>query len=216
MKKIFLSQIWLLLSISVLIIGGFVFRKITEPQPLDIEQSSHQVSDFTQSLLPSRKPSGIYTFVETDDARAEIIARFLERYKSPLQPYDYFGQYLVEVADRYQLDYRLLPAIAMQESNLCKKIPPGSHNCLGFGIHSRGTLGFDSYEEGFDKAAKTLKEKYVDYGLTTPEKIMSKYTPHSNGSWAHSVNQWIHEMEYDSRVKGREASADANLLEYIN
>ena len=32
-------------------------------------------------------------------------------------------------------DYRLLPAIAMQESTLCRSIPVDSHNCWGWGIY---------------------------------------------------------------------------------
>lgn len=157
---------------------------------------------------------GINFDIQTADARIEIIRSFLERYKSPLTPYDHFAQSLVEASDRYGLDYRLLPAIMMQESNLCKSSDPKIHNCLGFGIHERGTLGFDTYEESFDRAARELKANYIDQGLTTPEQIMRKYTPSSNGSWANSVNQWIAEMEHNDREAGKTASADANLLEY--
>jgi hypothetical protein len=103
----------------------------------------------------------------------------------------------------------------MQESNLCKSIPPGSYNCLGFGVHARGTLGFENYEAGFDRAARELKERYVDIGLTTPEDIMRKYTPSSNGSWAFSVNQWIVEMEYNDRDRAKTDRKNNNLLEYV-
>lgn len=30
---------------------------------------------------------------------------------------------IVAIADKYNIDFRLLPAIAMQESNLCKSDP---------------------------------------------------------------------------------------------
>lgn len=169
-----------------------------------------------QYNFPDGQVKGLSTVVESTDARAEIIARFLERHNAPLEPYEHFGTFLVELADRHQIDYRLLPAIAMQESNLCKKIPEDSFNCLGFGVHSRGTLKFESYEANFERAARELKANYIEIGLTTPEKIMRKYTPSSNGSWAASVNQWIAEMEYDSREKGREIEHDANLLEYVD
>lgn len=158
--------------------------------------------------------TGLKTAVQAADARPIIVANFLERYRSPLQPYDHFGRVLVSTADRYNLDYRLLPAIMMQESNLCKSIPPGTYNCLGFGIHARGTLGFESYEAGFDRAAREIKERYIDIGLTTPEEIMTKYTPSSNGSWAFSVNQWIVEMEYNDQQRAREDRQNNDLLEY--
>lgn len=157
----------------------------------------------------------IQTIVEVGDARAQLVANFLERHNSPLRPYDYFGQFFVDIADKYHMDFRLLPAIAMQESNLCKAIPPGSHNCLGFGIHSRGTLGFESFEEGIETAAIGLKTNYIDQGLTTPEQIMRKYTPSSNGSWAASVNQWMAEMRYDDRSLGRSLKTDADVTEFV-
>ncbi len=164
--------------------------------------------------IPPGLPTGVQTEIQKGDARAEIVASFLKRHSSPLEPYDHYGRVLVETADRYQLDYRLLPAIMMQESNLCKSIIPGSNNCLGFGIHARGTLTFESYEASFDRAARELKERYIDIGLTTPEDIMRKYTPSSNGSWAFSVNQWIVEMEYNDREHARENRVNNNLLEY--
>ncbi len=158
--------------------------------------------------------TGVVAAVETADARVDIISNFLQRHDSPLEPADYYARALVEIADRYNLDYRLLPAIMMQESNLCKSAPADSYNCLGFGIHARGTLAFDSYEEGFDRAAREIKERYIDIGLTTPEDIMTKYTPSSNGSWAFSVNQWIVEMEHDDRQLAREERRNNDLLEY--
>ena len=43
---------------------------------------------------------------------------------------------------------------------------------------------------------------------------MTKYTPSSNGSWAESVNQWIAEMEYNDRTKGKTEKSDADLMVY--
>jgi hypothetical protein len=102
----------------------------------------------------------------------------------------------------------------MQESNLCKTAPADTFNCLGFGIHKRGTLAFPSYEANFERAGKELKANYIDKGLTTPEQIMRKYTPSSNGSWADSVNQWMAEMRFDDRQAGQANEADANVMEF--
>lgn len=128
----------------------------------------------------------------TADARVEIIRQYLEQYKSPLLPY---AQNLVDTAEIYGLDFRLLVAIAQQESNLCKKIPESSYNCWGWGIHSRGTLKFQSYEEAIEAVARGIREEYVDRGYTTPEEIMQKYTPLSPGTWASGVRQFLEEME---------------------
>lgn len=159
--------------------------------------------------------SGLTFDVQVADARVEIVKNFLQRHNSPLTPPEYYAKELVAASDRYGVDYRLLPAIMMQESNLCKMSKPELKNCFGFGIHKRGELGFDTYEASFDRVAKELKERYIDIGLVTPDQIMKKYTP-SSTTWANSVNQWIAEMEYNDRDKGKANEADANLLEYVS
>ena len=166
------------------------------------------------ALKQTKSASVLSATAELNDGRSEIIANFLERYNSPLKPYAHFGQVFVDISDRYSFDFRLLPAIAMQESNLCKTAPEGTFNCLGFGIHKRGTLAFPSYEANFERAGKELKANYINIGLTTPEQIMRKYTPSSNGSWADSVNQWMAEMRYDDKQAGRDNETDANVMEF--
>lgn len=156
---------------------------------------------------------------EAADARVSLVHDFLERHNSPILEEDpEFAQFLVDLADEHTMDFRLLPAIAMQESNLCKVIPAGSHNCLGLGVHSRGTWGFETYRDNFAAAARILKNNYIDIGLTTTEEIESKYNPTSanrDGSWASSVNQWMAEMRYNDRQLGRELKTDADLLEFL-
>lgn len=126
------------------------------------------------------------------DARVEIVRQYLENYNSPLEP---FASKVVEVSEKNDFDFRLLVAIAQQESNLCKKIPPDSYNCWGWGIHARGTLKFANYDEALEAVAQGLKEDYIDKGYVTPEQIMKKYTPSSPGSWAAGVNQFLGQME---------------------
>lgn len=141
--------------------------------------------------LPTDFPS-VSGEVQTADARAEIIRQYLLRYKSPMVSY---ADYIVKTADEFKIDYRLTTAIAQQESNLCKVIPSKTYNCWGWGIHSEGTLGFSSYEEGIKTVTMGLSQNYISLGLDSPEKIMSKYTPLSNGSWAKGVEEFLSEME---------------------
>jgi hypothetical protein len=130
--------------------------------------------------------------ISSDDARPLIIKKYLEKYKSPLVPY---SDLIFQLSQDYGFEYYWIVAIAQQESNLCKKIPEGSHNCWGYGIHKRGTLSFDNYELSLKSYAEYLKREYFDKGLNNPELIMSKYCPSSNGSWAKGVRQFIREME---------------------
>ncbi len=128
----------------------------------------------------------------TDDIRIANLKFFFRKYNSPL--YDY-AHLIVERADSYQFDYRLLPAIAMQESTLCKFIPHNSFNCWGWGIYGTRVTRFASYNEAIETVSKGIKTGYIDKGLTTPEEIMSKYTPPSDGSWAHGVNTFLKIIE---------------------
>jgi len=113
--------------------------------------------------------------------------------ESPLTPY---ADYIVAMADKYGIDYRLIVAIAKKESGICKIIPPDGHNCWGWGIHSAGTLGFDSYETSIETVTKGLKEEYYDKGYVTPDEIMQKYIPHSpEGIWAIDVQHFMDQMQ---------------------
>lgn len=129
---------------------------------------------------------------ERKDPRVAYLKSFLRRYDSELYEH---AAFIVDTADKYGIDYRLLPAIAMQESNLCRVIPHGSHNCWGWGIYGGKVTRFESYPAAIEAVSKGLKEGYVDQGLTTPELIMRKYTPSSNGSWASGVNFFLNRIE---------------------
>lgn len=171
---------------------------------LSLKTSNMAKNEPTQNLIISPQ-SGVRVYaslpvkvpevsgsVGSSDARPEIIKQYLEVYGSPLTPY---ASYIVQEADRYSLDFRLITAIAQQESNLCKIIPPGSYNCWGWGITGESTLGFDSFKDGIETVSKGLRSNYLNQGYVTIEDIMSKYTPLSKGSWANGVNEFMTEMQ---------------------
>lgn len=143
------------------------------------------------AALPDNSGLGTAT-IQARDGRVKILERYFESFNSPLVDH---AETFVEAADEYNLDFRLVAAISRQESNGCKYIPPESYNCWGWGIHKRGTLHFESYDQGIWTVSKGLREKYVDDGLITPELIMSRYTPSSPGTWSAAVRQFMEEME---------------------
>jgi hypothetical protein len=216
MKQLYLTLVWLLLSGGI-IITSIATLQFIELQPIAASDLSPKGEPKITTGFLQRVTSDpdFTTAIEGADARAQIVANFLKRHNSPMEPHEYYGTKIVEIADRHGIDFRLLPAIAMQESNLCKVIPEGSYNCLGFGVHARGTLAFESYEANFERAARELKRNYIEIGLTSPEQIQRKYTPSSNGSWAASVNQWMAEMRFDDRQLGRELKTNADVLEFV-
>jgi len=144
-----------------------------------------------QTLGHEESTPSVSMEIGSSDARVEVVRNYLKRYNSPLVSQ---ADYLVEMADKYELDFRLVTAISQQESNLCKKIPPNTYNCWGWGIHSAGTLGFESYEHGIETVSAGLRREYLNKGFETVEEIMSKYTPLSNGSWAAGVTAFMAEM----------------------
>lgn len=134
----------------------------------------------------------IKTAVASEDARPLLIEKYLTHYKSPMAGH---GDYIVKTADHFGIDPYLIIAIAQQESNLGKLMPESCHNAWGWGIHSKGTLCFDTWQEGINTFTKGLAEKYVAYGLRTPEEIMTRYNATSpGGAWARGVNQFLNEL----------------------
>ena len=197
MKKALVVVGWFFSTLLALVVGLTTVSFLRRPQKVDLSALASPIRNdrilAPGAIVPAVK--GISTGIETDDARPLLIAEFLQKNSSPLQPYDEWGVFLTQLADKYNLDYRLLPAIATQESNLCKKIPDNTYNCLGLGIHSRGTWGFPSFQANFEKAAEVLRKNYVSQGLITPDQIQSKYTPKSNGSWEFAVNHFMDSLE---------------------
>lgn len=135
---------------------------------------------------------GYTTEIKPGDARAANLKAFFRKHNSSL--YDYADK-IVDVSDKYKFDYRLLPAIAMQESNLCRVIPENSFNCWGWGIYGTTVTRFDSYDDAIETVGKGIKDNYIDKGLVTASAIMNKYTPSSKGSWQYGVNTFLKALE---------------------
>lgn len=191
MKKFILIVLFLTIAPLNLGISLFSLSKISQAKQASPPLISKTKNQFYAAL--PQKTGEILGAIFTGDARPVIIEKYLKKHNSPLLPYAY---QLFQASERYQVDYRLIVAIAQCESNLCKKSPPGSYNCWGF---ENGETRFLSWEQAFDQVAKTLREDYLDMGLTTPEEIMTKYAPPSvekGGPWAKCVNKFIEELEY--------------------
>jgi len=189
-KRLFLASAFLGLAL-VVSFGEIYFLSNKKDSPINALANDNVIvgSDNKDS---EKNDFVVNSDVVGADARPMLIKNYLERYDSPLAPY---SDLIFQVSNDYGFDYYWIVAIAQQESNLCKKAPEGSHNCWGYGIHKKGSLGFDNYELAIRSYAEYLKREYFDKGLNTPELIMKKYCPSSNGSWAAGVNQFINEMK---------------------
>jgi len=122
------------------------------------------------------------------DFRVAKLQAFLARYDSPLTSY---AQVFIDVADEYQIDWKLVPAITGVESTFGKQIPYNSYNAYGW---NNGNYYFKSWEDSLKIISKALREKYFDRGLDTPYKIGPVYAPPSK-TWAGKVNYFMQKIE---------------------
>lgn len=122
------------------------------------------------------------------DYRVENLKEFLEKYNSPLAPY---ASDFVAYADKYGLDYRMVPAITGVESTFGKKIPANSFNAYGW---ANGNYSFKSWTDSIQVVSMTLKQNYLDKGKTSVKKIARTYAPPSS-SWASKVNYFMKKIE---------------------
>lgn len=207
MRRLITLFIWSLTTISTLTITLFLqkhradfltYQKTKEALAMVQEAQKGASYQLYTSMPGEVLGTNSYTdfSVHSQNPIPEIIKNYLEKHKSPMA--DHSDQ-LIAAAEKHNLDPLFLVAVAQCESNLGKKMPsPDCYNPFGWGIHSEGTLCFESWEESFQKVSKGLAEKYFDKGYQTPEQIMKKYTPLSlekNGSWAKCINQFLAQLQ---------------------
>lgn len=199
MKKLLLTVGWLVATPIFLFYLIVSANKVSHTKHLSqaIESSVKIVATESPYRMFSALPEQVELIsnsIESEDARALIVTNWLTAYRAPLAPY---GDTFVKAADKYGLDWRLLPAISMKESGGGRAIPENSYNAWGWGIYGDQVLRFSSWEEGIYGVAAGLKKSYLDQGLTTPEAIMAKYTPPSleiGGPWAQGVQKYFAEL----------------------
>jgi hypothetical protein len=122
------------------------------------------------------------------DIRILKLQLYLKKRNSPMELQ---AAKIVMTADRYGLDWRLLPAIAGVESSFGKRMPKNSYNAYGW---ANGEYKFHSWEESIDIVSKTLKEKYIDKGADNLYKIARIYAPPSK-TWARNVGFFVKQMD---------------------
>lgn len=198
MKRLFIFFAWFPATLATLFLSLQTYIYLVKTKDMKVLLAA-EARGFASAPTPflayaalPQTTENIKTAIRTGDARPVIIDLYLTRYSSPMAG---SGELIIELAEKYDIDPYLFIAIAQQESNLGKKMPSDDcHNAWGYGIHSRGTLCFNSWEEGIETVMKGLSEKYISLGLKEPEEIMKIYTPLSDGSWARGVNQFIEEQ----------------------
>lgn len=195
-KKLFLIFAWFSLATFTLLSSSFLLLSL----------NASNSKNFLTQLAPSayqlfaalpRQGTVLGATIVGKDGREEQLTSFLQRYNSPLTP---SAATFIKIADKYNLPWTLLPAIAGKESGFGKVIPINSYNAWGWGIHTGQNSGisFSSWEEGIEKVAAGIKKDYFNKGLDTPSKMEPKYTPPSaasHHSWLQGVEFFMDQLE---------------------
>lgn len=183
-RKFAIVFLWFILTPVVLILLA-----VLTTQHNQIDYLSKVGPTITQSSA-TNEVDGQVLGIQITDMRPFYIANFLDGTK--IEPY---SEYIVQVSDKYELDYRLIPAIAMKESGGGNAIKEYTHNAWGW---ENGRTVFPSWEAAIETVGKTLKEKYADKGLVTPNEIMPVYAPPqvaTGGKWAKDVNHFFEKLQ---------------------
>ncbi len=126
------------------------------------------------------------------DTRPAHLEAYLKQFNSPLAG---SAAHFVAEADRLELDWKFVAAIAGLESTFGKRVPPGSHNAWGWGIPTGAQSGiaFSSWEKGITTVSEGLRNKYINRGAVTIEQIGRIYA--ASPTWASRVRYFMEDIE---------------------
>jgi len=182
---------------SFVFIFGTLFSApfINKNQDLNLLIASSSKNSFKNPILDSSfvNANQIKASTKGDDTRIALLNQFFAKYKSPMGG---LGREFVTAADRHGIDWRILPAIAYQESSLGKNMPKYSYNPFGWAIYEGKNYGvyFKNWEDSINTVASRIRKDYIDKGLNTPETIVAKYTSHNSPTWVFAVKSAMEEL----------------------
>lgn len=108
--------------------------------------------------------------------RIERVRSFYNRWNSPMAAN---AEFIVDTAEKYGIDWRLIPAISIVESS-------GGRYCFRpYNAFGWGKMGFSSFEHSIDTVSYGLA---TSYGTSNPYAIAPKYNPVTPSSWASKVS----------------------------
>ena len=160
---------------------------ITEAKTDPIQLQFLPVQEIEQ-VLKEQQLEELYVKSDPNfDQKVENVQKYLERRGAPLSTE---ARYLVLMANKFQIDYRLLAAISIVESSGGQKLYR-RYNAWGWG-GSKG-FHFENWEHSIYIVSKGLA-KYHAKGAVTPEQIGVVYNPHTPNEWAAKVRTLMNQI----------------------
>jgi pimeloyl-ACP methyl ester carboxylesterase len=130
------------------------------------------------------------TFFQPAYAAPGISAEELDRYhRGKNSPLAGQGQTLVESGRQWNVDPRLVVAIAGAESTFGTRVC-AEYNAWNWFYKDTANCSanaFSSWQEGIERVTRGLRQLYLDHGRTTIPKIAEIYTTTERETWIHNV-----------------------------
>ncbi len=191
-RKLLLTSVWFPLTFVLLMLNLTLLRALyTDGSHVQASESLTLPAKHITAAAGSAQILG--ASVIAGDAREMLLQDFLNQHDSPMAP---FADMIVREADAGGIDFRMVVAIAMCESNLGKKMPKKDEfNAWGIAVYTGQNQGkaFDSWPHAIAWVSQYIKTKYYDRGITDLLQIGAIWAPPSveNGnSWANCVGKF--------------------------
>lgn len=189
LRKILLVLLWFPSVFILLLINLSLLAAMSrwESPHLPLSAVPPNESSLTAS---SGTPAVLSASVIAGDARTLLLERFLKNNGSPMTEY---ANLIVQEADKYGFDFRLLPAIAMCESNLGKRVPlKAGFNPFGIAVYTGALEGktFDSWNNAITWVSEYISDRFYSQGVTSLTDIEKTWAPpavENGNSWANCV-----------------------------
>jgi len=123
------------------------------------------------------------------DPRSAKMRTVLLKYHSPMVGLE---NTLIQTADKYNLDWTILAAIAGTESSFAKRMPANCINPYGWGIYGDHKLCFESIEAAIEGVASGLAGKYNTTSITT---IARTYNSVSTDGWINHTSFFMNKIK---------------------
>lgn len=123
------------------------------------------------------------------DVRPLAMRAVFEKYNSPMLGYE---NELIAIAEKYNLDWTLLAAIAGTESSFGKRMPANCLNPYGWGVYGNNKLCFHSFPEAAEAVAKGLSTRYNTSSL---ESIGRTYNKVSTEGWINHTKFFMNRIK---------------------
>ncbi len=129
--------------------------------------------------------------IDTDpnfDKKVENIENYLKGRQSPFTDKAW---YIVALGNKYDVDYRLVTAISVIESNAGKETYR-PYNAWGWG--GAEGIEFKSWKHSIYTVTKGIAVGYHQRGAVTPQQIAPSYNPHTPDQWGAKVQLTMNQI----------------------